>query len=219
MANNNNNAELNLSHDWDFEVNLAGLVAPSGKGGNVLPSGYYAVLLNDLYINLDKNPDRVIIKCAVADGPFMGAVRTTGLAKPKTQDDKVRYYWRALAESAGYTPAQLDKGEISLGPATFKGRTAHVYYVTKEDSEDGFENLSFLAPAEWATQKAGFEANGGMIAKKEAAPTRAPRGSALGGDTEKTAIPDGPSSLGDSKTASAAGSGQTKAQILKQLGV
>lgn len=212
MSTMTNNNELNVNRDWGFDVNLSGLVAPTGKGGSVLPSGYYSVTLTDLYINPDKSPNRVIIKCEVAEGPFMGAVRTTGLGMPTSPDDKVRYYWRALAESVGYTPAQLDSGSITLGPKTFQGRTAHIFFVSKEDAENGYENISFLAPIEWAQQKSNFEANGSVV-KKEA--SRPPAGSAMGGAGNR-AIPDGPSSLGSEPAPT---TGQSKAQILKQLGV
>ena len=116
------NSEMNVQRDWDFSVNLSGLQAPTGKGGNMLPTGFYKVKLMDLYVNPDRNPNRVIIKVQVSEGPFSGAIRTTGFNRPTSNDDKVRYYWRGLAESAGYTPAQLDAGEVNLGINTFKDR-------------------------------------------------------------------------------------------------
>jgi hypothetical protein len=118
MSNTN---EQNVDRDWSFDINLSGLVAPTGRGSQ-LPEGYYKAVVDDMYVNPDK-ADRIIIKLIVADGPFKGTIRTTGLNKPKSAEDKVRYYWRGLAESAGYTPAQLDNGEISLSPRNFMKKT------------------------------------------------------------------------------------------------
>jgi hypothetical protein len=151
--------EIQVNREWDFEVNLSGLVAPTGKGSQV-PEGYYQVKLTDLYVNPEKNPNRVIIKMAIATGPFTGAVRTTGLGRPTSPDDKVRYYWRGLAESAGYDPTQLDKGEIRLGASSFLGKTAYIYFKPK-DGEGTYEDVDFLPPAEWAQQKQGFDATAG----------------------------------------------------------
>ena len=174
--------EITVVRDWDFEVNLSGLQAPTGKGGNVLPTGYYKVQLTDLYVNPDKNASRVIIKATVSEGPYAGAVRSDGLGLPKSDEDKVRYYWRGLAESAGYTASQLDAGSVKLGIGTFKGRTAHMYFVTKEESDDGYEDITWLAPMEWAQQKQNFESQDHMPAQpaKPAAAQPAARGSALG---------------------------------------
>lgn len=154
-----NNTELNVVRDWDFSVNLSGLQAPSGKGANILPEGYYKVTISDMYVNPDRNPDRIIIKVTVAEGPFKGSVRTTGLSKPKSADDKVRYYWRGVAESAGYSPGQLDNGEIQLSAKAFINKTAHVHYVPKvEDDANSYETVLFLAPQEWVNQSTTFEA-------------------------------------------------------------
>jgi hypothetical protein len=110
-------------------------------------------------VNPDRNPDRIIIKVTVAEGPFKGSVRTTGLSKPKSADDKVRYYWRGVAESAGYSPGQLDNGEIQLSAKTFVNKTAHVHYVPKvEDDANSYETVLFLAPQEWVNQSTTFEA-------------------------------------------------------------
>jgi len=184
--------EINVVREWDFEVNLSGLQAPTGKGGNVLPTGYYKVQLSDMYVNPDKNASRVIIKATVAEGPFMGAIRTDGLGIPKGGDDKVRYYWRGLAESSGYTAQQLDAGSVRLGINSFKGRTAYMFFTAKEDAEDGYENVTWLAPMEWSQQKQNFDMTGG--AKKDAAAPTGASGSALG--SGPAPVIEAPKSLG-----------------------
>lgn len=159
MSNTN---EQNVDRDWSFDINLSGLVAPTGRGSQ-LPEGYYKAVVDDMYVNPDK-ADRIIIKLIVADGPFKGTIRTTGLNKPKSAEDKVRYYWRGLAESAGYTPAQLDNGEISLSPRNFMKKTTHIHFVPKnpDEGDTSYDAIHFLAPQEWANQSSEFEARGAM---------------------------------------------------------
>ncbi len=201
-------SEISVQRDWDFDVNLSGLVAPTGKGGNVLPTGYYKVKLTDLYINPDRNANRVIIKVQVAEGLFTSTIRTTGFNKPTGDDDKVRYYWRGLAESAGYTPAQLDAGVIKLGLGTFKDRIAHVFFTAKDEANGvQYEDMDFLPPMEWAQQMQNFEMSG----RARAVEHKAGAGSALG--TTTPAITESkPLGGGDSNTTS-------KNALLSQLGV
>lgn len=148
------NEEDKMNRDWEFDINMAGISAPTGKGSVELPEGFYEVNMHDIYINPEKS-ERVIIKVMISEGPFKGVIRTTGLGKPKSAEDKVRYYWRALAESSGYTPSQLDSGAVRLSPSAFKGRKAFIRYTPRPD-EKSYEQIDFLAPTEWTSQKTMF---------------------------------------------------------------
>jgi len=197
------NNEINVVREWDFEVNLSGLQAPTGGAGNNLPEGFYKGMITDMYVNPEKNPNRVIIKVTVAEGPFKGVIRTTGLNRPTSADDNVRYYWRGLAESVGYEPAQLDNGQINLGLNAFKDRVAHVFYAPKDEAKGKdyqYERVNFLPPGAWGDQKANFDANAASTAAAPAAPaqsnslggapaiTSATGGNALGGTASKASI-------------------------------
>ena len=197
------NNEINVVREWDFDVNLSGLQAPTGGAGNNLPEGFYKAMVTDMYVNPEKNPNRVIIKVTVAEGPFKGVIRTTGLNRPTSADDNVRYYWRGLAESVGYEPAQLDNGQISLGLNAFKDRVAHVFYAPKDEEKGGdykYERVNFLPPGAWGDRKANFDANAAAAPAAPAAPaqpsglgaapaiTAASTGNALGGTASKASI-------------------------------
>lgn len=157
------NDELNVNRDFSFAVNLSGISAPSGNRNMEVPEGYYQGKITDMYVNAERNPNRVVIKVTMTDGAFAGVVRTHGLNMPTSNQDKVRYYWRGMAESAGYTPTQLDKGEITMGRDTFLDRTVCFHYVPKDKSTDGYEAMNFYAPADWAQKKQLFDLknNGG----------------------------------------------------------
>lgn len=143
----------NNDRNWELNVNLSGLQAPTG--GTNVEQGYYKARISDMYVRPEK-PGRVVIKLTISEGACAGSVRTTGLNLPKSNDDKVRYYWRGLSESVGYTPTELDSGEVSLGVASFQDRTAHFFYTPKELSSDGYDSVDFLPPAEWSARSATF---------------------------------------------------------------
>lgn len=147
--------EPNLDRDFTFGINLGGINAPTGQKNLHVPEGYYTGTVADMYVNRERNAGRVIIKIKLIDAPYTGAIRTDGLGIPKNDDDGVRYYWRALAESAGYTPAQLDAGTLNLGAAAFVGKTVHIKYVPKEEGNPDrkYDSVSYLTPAVWNQQK------------------------------------------------------------------
>jgi hypothetical protein len=149
MSNETDNNDRN----WEINVNLSGLQAPTGAAN--VEQGYYKGKVTDMYVRPEK-PGRVVIKLTISEGRFAGAVRTTGLNIPKDSDDKVRYYWRGFAESVGYTPKELDAGEVSLGMNSFKGREAHFFYTPKELTSDGYDSVDFLPPVEWTQRSASF---------------------------------------------------------------
>jgi hypothetical protein len=144
---------LNLDRDFSFATNVSGLQAPTG--GKDVPEGFYKAVIADMYVNPEKNAGRIIIKLKITEGPFAGSTRTTGLNIPKGVEDKVRYYWRGLLESCGYTPAQLDAGELSLSADTFMTRGCFIYY-NPPASEGDYDTLNFLPPSIWEVQSKDF---------------------------------------------------------------
>lgn len=153
----------NNNRNFSVAVNLTGVPA-AGSGQNV-ETGFYKTLVDDMYVKPEK-PNRVIVRVKIAEGPFMGAVRTTGLNIPENAESKSRYYWRAFAESCGYTAAQLDTGAaVNLNAQAFLGRVAHIKYTQKEHTGTGYDNTQFLTPEAWARDAANF-------VKPEAAPAQ-----------------------------------------------
>ena len=150
MDQNQNNSNPN----WGFSVNLAGLRAPTGAA-KILPEGYYKATLTDAYVNTEK-PGRVIFKLTVSDGEFVGTVRTTGLNQPKSPTDNVRYYWRGLLESSGYTPAQIDAGEVGMNRALLVDRTVYFHYVPGDKDAGIYEEVNFLPPSDWTMKASSF---------------------------------------------------------------
>jgi hypothetical protein len=164
------NTELNLDRNWSFDVNLSGITvaAPIPKD---VPKGFYVAKVEDMYVNMDKNANRVIIKLTIAEGEFKNGIITDGLNIPKAEDDKVRYYWRVLAESAGYTPAQLDAGGLKLSPDAFKGRLVHIQYSPKGEGQQ-YDRTEYFSATEFASRKASVN-----VASTASAPAKS------GGDT------------------------------------
>lgn len=145
------NNEPNLKRDWSFKINLSGVTAPRGGRKMDVTEGHYSVVCSDAYINDDRNPNRVVFKFIVKGGQFDGAELTDGINLPKNDEDKVRVYWRGMAESAGYSPADLDAGEIEMAPSTFLNRTFGIHYVPKDEAAGRrYDNVKYLTPASFS---------------------------------------------------------------------
>jgi len=191
-----NNTNPNANPNWAFQVNLSGLRAPTG-GAAQLPEGYYKATITDAYTLNDK-PGRVIFKLTISEGEFTNTVRTTGLGVPKSAQDGVRYYWRGLLESAGYSPAQIDAGEVGMNRSLLVGKSVTIHYVPGDKDAGIYEELSFLPLAAWEAKATAFAKaqNGG--AAIQAAPgmnavaqqaVGAALGAALGGANVTVAAP------------------------------
>jgi hypothetical protein len=149
--------EREVLREWSFNVNLSDVQGPTRAPGTVreVPTGFYQGLIKDCYINPEKQ-ERVVFKIEFTEPGFEGVIRTDGINIPRAADDKVRYYWRAVAESCGYTPTQLDSGEIVLGPDAFIGKPVYFHYnqgVLVENKRRD-ERISYMSQAVWNTSKA-----------------------------------------------------------------
>ena len=145
----------NNDRNFSIALNVSGVTAATGDG--TLPEGYYRATVTDMYVAPEK-PNRVVIKVRVSEGANAGALRTTGINIPTSPEDEVRAYWRALLESVGYTATQLDNGQITLGSDAIVGRTAHIYYMPK-DEEAGvqYDRVNFYPPTTWTDASANFQ--------------------------------------------------------------
>ena len=149
----------NQNHNWEFEVNLAGV--PTAGGGVKVVEGYYNGILSAAYIDLGKNPDRMIFKVTLTDPTVKGATRVTSMYIPgRTPSGKDnRMFWRAVLESLGYEPSHLETN-LKLSPAAMVNRPCTVYYRPKNPDaiagSDQWDQLQFLAPGHWQAKKAAF---------------------------------------------------------------
>lgn len=147
------------SVEWELDIDMSGVRAPTGA--QPLAKGYYKVIIESMSPS-DKNSDRMLMKLKFPEGQ----TRTDGINKPKTPDDVVRVYWRGLCESVGYTPSQLDKGEVKLKSSSFVGKTAHVFHNPKDEANgQQYDRTSYLPPGAWEEQKAAFESKAGTATK------------------------------------------------------
>lgn len=169
--------------DWNFSVNLAG-VAPAGAGNRNLPTGYYKGRITEADGTVaSTGRPQVAFKVEITDAEYAGIIRTCWLGIPQTADDNVRYYWRAAFEAAGYTPAQIEAGNINASPALFVGREVTVHYTQGDKDAGQRDNLKFLAPVAWEQGKRaeGAVANAGNGSALGGAKVTTPAGGGLGG--------------------------------------
>jgi len=148
----------NSNPNFDFNINLSGIRAASG-GGIKLPEGFYEGTVSDAFQTTSKNGrPQVAIKVALK-GKFEGTTRTAWMGIPQTEEDGVRYYWRAVFESLGYQPAEIDAGVISVKRDVLVGRSCAIYYKPGDKDMGIYEELKFLAPHDFVQQKAQFDAS------------------------------------------------------------
>jgi hypothetical protein len=166
-------ADDNNVRDFAIEMNLSGVTA--ADGGGKLPNGVYKGKVNDMYMK-PENTGRVVIVVEVAEGPFAGAKRTTGINVPKDEKDNVRAYWRALAESCGIDSAKLDKGAVKLTAKAFVGKGCFFDYANAEE-EGGYDQVRFLRQGTYERKLAAIEEGGEPARVSPAArkPATAPR--------------------------------------------
>lgn len=147
----------NSNPNFNFNVNLSGIRAASG-GGVKLPEGFYEGTVTDAFQTTSKNGRPQIAIKVTLKGQFDGMVRTAWMGVPQTEEDGVRYYWRAVFESLGYQPAEIDAGVISVQRNVLVGRSCSIFYKPGDKDMGIYEELKFLAPHDWAQQKAQFDA-------------------------------------------------------------
>lgn len=146
---------------FSFDINLNGVQAAGGS--LTLLEGYYNATVTECYVDESRNANRVLFKLQITDSPYNGSVRVTGLNKPRSAEDKVRYYWRAALESCGYTQAQLDSANgLQISDQLFAGRQCTIYYKPKNEDAitdaDRYEKVNFLTKSDWDLKKKVFEA-------------------------------------------------------------
>ena len=146
----------NVNNSFTFTVNLKEVRA-SGMARPQPIEGYYQGSIVEAYINMERNPNRVIFKVDFV-GAYQGNTKLTGLSLPDTGDFDSRPQWRALLESAGFTPAQLDSGALNVSAQALIGRQVHFYFRPKsETAEQGtsesYDKTKFLAPTHWNSGK------------------------------------------------------------------
>jgi hypothetical protein len=148
----------NNNPNFEFNVNLTGIRAASG-GGTQLPEGYYQGVISDCFgVTASTGRAQVAIKVSIK-GEYEGVIRTTRLGIPKDENDGVRYFWRALFEAAGYTPAQIDSGIIGVKREVLMGRDVTFYYKPGDKDAGIYEDFKFLAPHDWSMQQKAWEAS------------------------------------------------------------
>ena len=150
-------SEDTFDREFEFELDVTNVVPATG--GGALLKGYYRAEIFDCYVNPDKDN---LIYFRLRYPNVFERTRSVPKPDPSNSEDKTRYYWRALCESAGFSPVQLDKGQIRMGRKTFLGKTVHMFYEPKnEDAGRKYDEQQFLPPGIWESRKAAFEENGG----------------------------------------------------------
>ncbi len=108
-----------------------------------LESGVYKVKITK--IESKNNNSRAMFIAEVTDGEFAGSTAITSMKIPTSRTDGVIYYWRALAESCGYSD-----NEISQIPAWeedhFQDKSAFLKFKKGDESKGIYSKVTWLTP-------------------------------------------------------------------------
>ena len=149
---------MDQNQNFQFNLNVAGIRAASG-GGPDLPEGFFKGTITDVFgTTASTGRAQITFKVSVLDEAYKGTVRTTRLNVPQGADDNVRYYWRALLESLGYSAAQVDQGDIGINRSVLVDKTCHFYYKPGDKEANIWDEFQFLAPQDWTAKKAAMAA-------------------------------------------------------------
>ena len=152
-----------LSRDWSNTFNLAGVAAASGKSKNnvIAPEGYYTGVIEDNFIDTDKNANRISIRIAINSGKFKDSTCWGSIMRLGSTEFDNRKYWRALYESIGLNPAHLDNGSFQYGCQDLNDKVTCFYWKPGDRDAGVWSDLKFLSPMEWKAKKQAFEAAAG----------------------------------------------------------
>lgn len=140
---------------WSLDLNVSGVRPAAGGPVTEVPEGFYVTVVKDAYMLPDK-PGRLAIQMEIKEGPAATAIRTAWQGAPNA-DGSNRIFWRAMMESMGYTPNQLDMGTVKLNREAFVGRTAYIYYKPGDKGAGVYEDIKFCTPADFKQRSEAFE--------------------------------------------------------------
>lgn len=139
---------------WQKTINVAGagVRGVPGQGFNEPTTGGYLVKITkaEAY-EKDGVVSSVRFSTAIEGGEFEGTDIRIFIGLDETKQGN-RTSWRTALLSCGYTPAQLDAGDIEMGPETFEGRTAYIYYKAKDPNDSTSQSdRRFITPDAYAS--------------------------------------------------------------------
>jgi len=163
---------------FSMNLNLGEIkAAGSSSQKTELDDGHYKMKID----RLDVKNGRVLFILKVTDGDYAGCSCITSLKIAESITDGVIYYWRAAAESVGWTSDQIS-GISEWTGDHFLNRIAHVRY-TKGDRDKGiYDRVELLPPAIWEESAE----NGTVPSNKPVAKGKSPQQSQPQTKPEKT---------------------------------
>jgi len=130
---------------------------PAGQPAKKLVSGIYKGRIGK--VEGKNEGTRAMFVIEVTEDPLMaGLTAVTSMRIPTSSDDKVLYYWRALAESCGYSREEIEKIE-SWNDKHFLGRECYFEYTEPNKRTQTYAEVKWLVPSLVEIARKRFEAS------------------------------------------------------------
>jgi hypothetical protein len=136
---------------FKMSINM-GSVQAGGQVKRPLESGCYIGKIGK--VEGRNGGTRAMFVVEITEGEFSGHSVATSMKVPTSRTDGVLYYWRALAESCGYSNDEI--AEVNgWEEHHFVDRQVYFEYLTKDDN-GGYDKVSWIVPSNFEWHKASF---------------------------------------------------------------
>ena len=124
---------------------------PANQPNTKLLSGIYKGTIGDCIIKDEGK--RILFVIEVIEDPDMtGLTAVSSLRIPTSEEDKVLFYWRALAESCNYSPEEINDIE-KWNKGHFQGRTCHFEFIQGDKAKRIYPEVTWLTPRSYRILK------------------------------------------------------------------
>lgn len=121
--------------NWTLKANFAGVAERNVGGGYREPeTGAYKVTITGTEQNEKEGRSSVKFQTVIKGGDFDGVETRLFLGTDLSKQGNLRS-WKTAMLSVGYTPAQIEAGEVEFDSSTFEGKTAYIYYKAKDPND------------------------------------------------------------------------------------
>ena len=128
---------------FSMNVNLAE-VAPAGQVQKSLPTGLYPCRITKCFGKNKNGKNTAVFILEVTDGDCKGITSVTSLLVAQSKEDGSVYFWRALAESCGYTQDEIIEVS-SWEDYHFLDKECQIRYTAGNKEEGIWSKTSFLS--------------------------------------------------------------------------
>lgn len=135
---------------FEMKISLKNTYA-GGQPARKLKSGIYKATIGDCK-GRDEGQRAMFVLEIIDDPEMTGLTAVTSMRVPTSSEDKVLHYWRAAAESCGYSWEAIN--EVTVWTDThFKGKECFIEYKAGDKKKEIYSEITWLTPSSFRILK------------------------------------------------------------------